>query len=88
MDHSTPRKVEHQQTDRGYVPVYATGVVEQPWANYSQTDHEVWNTLYRRQRERLRHHYAYWRATWGWDPLNPDMEAIARRWGGTEVCWR
>jgi Phenylalanine-4-hydroxylase len=23
----TPRKVEHQQTDRGYVPVYATGVV-------------------------------------------------------------
>jgi Phenylalanine-4-hydroxylase len=22
----TPRKVEHQQTDRGYVPVYATGV--------------------------------------------------------------
>jgi phenylalanine-4-hydroxylase len=29
----TPRKVEHQQTDRGYVPVYATGVVEQPWAS-------------------------------------------------------
>ena len=54
MDHSTPRKVEHQQTDRGYVPVYATGVVEQPWANYSQTDHEVWNTLYRRQRELLK----------------------------------
>jgi phenylalanine-4-hydroxylase len=42
----TPRKVEHQQTDRGYVPVYATGVVEQPWASYSQTDHEVWDTLY------------------------------------------
>ena len=54
MDHSTPRKVEHQQTDRGYVPVYATGVVEQPWADYSQTDHEVWNTLYRRQRELLK----------------------------------
>ena len=49
----TPRKVEHQQTDRGYVPVYATGVVEQPWASYSQTDHEVWDTLYQRQRELL-----------------------------------
>ena len=49
----TPRRVEHQQTDRGYVPVYATGVVEQPWASYSRTDHEVWDTLYKRQREML-----------------------------------
>jgi phenylalanine-4-hydroxylase len=49
----TPRRVEHQQTDRGYVPVYATGIVEQPWASYSRTDHEVWNTLYKRQRELL-----------------------------------
>ncbi|SEO33265.1 Phenylalanine 4-hydroxylase [Luteibacter sp. UNC138MFCol5.1] len=49
----TPRRVEHQQTDRGYVPVYATGTVEQPWASYSKTDHEVWDTLYRRQRELL-----------------------------------
>jgi phenylalanine-4-hydroxylase len=49
----TPRRVEHQQTDRGYVPVYATGVVEQPWASYSRTDHEVWDTLYKRQRELL-----------------------------------
>ena len=48
---STPRRVEHQQTDRGYVPVYATGVVEQPWENYSQTDHEVWDTLFQRQRD-------------------------------------
>ena len=53
MDHATPRKVEHQQTDRGYVPVYATGVVEQPWDSYSATDHEVWNTLYARQCELL-----------------------------------
>ena len=53
MDHATPRRVEHQQTDRGYVPVYATGVVEQPWDSYTATDHEVWNTLYRRQRELL-----------------------------------
>ena len=50
----TPRKVEHQQSDRGYVPVYATGVVEQPWDSYSKTDHEVWDTLFKRQRELLR----------------------------------
>lgn len=49
----TPRRVEHQQTDRGYVPVYATGTVEQPWASYSKTDHDVWDTLYKRQRELL-----------------------------------
>jgi phenylalanine-4-hydroxylase len=49
----TPRKVEHQQTDRGYVPVYATGVLEQPWASYSPTDHAVWDTLFKRQRELL-----------------------------------
>jgi phenylalanine-4-hydroxylase len=53
MDNNTPRRVEHQQTDRGYVPVYATGVVEQPWADYSRTDHEVWDTLFKRQRELL-----------------------------------
>ncbi|GAA0904593.1 phenylalanine 4-monooxygenase [Luteibacter anthropi] len=50
---TTPRRVEHQQTDRGYVPVYATGTVEQPWASYSSTDHEVWDTLYRRQKALL-----------------------------------
>jgi phenylalanine-4-hydroxylase len=48
-----PRKIEHQQTDRGYVPVYATGVVEQPWDRYSASEHEVWDTLFRRQRELL-----------------------------------
>ena len=50
-----PRRVEHQQTDRGYIPVYATGIVEQPWAEYSRTDHEVWAQLFRRQREILTH---------------------------------
>ena len=48
-----PRRVEHQQTDRGYVPVYTTGVVEQPWEGYTPTDHQVWATLFRRQREVL-----------------------------------
>ena len=36
----------------------------------------------------LRRHYAAWRDKWGFDALNPDMEALRARWGGTEVCWR
>ncbi|MDE2053745.1 MAG: phenylalanine 4-monooxygenase [Xanthomonadaceae bacterium] len=51
---TTPRRVEHQQTDRGYVPIYTTATVEQPWADYTQTEHEVWATLFRRQREVLK----------------------------------
>src|SRR5690348_18329705 len=51
---STPRRVEHQQTDRGYVPIYTTATVEQPWADYTPTEHEVWATLFRRQREVLK----------------------------------
>ena len=50
---NSPQRLEHQMTDKGYVPVYATGVVEQPWAGYSATDHEVWATLFARQRELL-----------------------------------
>ena len=50
---STPRRVEHQQTDRGYIPVYTTATVKQPWADYTRTEHEVWATLFRRQREVL-----------------------------------
>jgi glycosyltransferase involved in cell wall biosynthesis len=37
---------------------------------------------------RLQHHYAYWKEKWGFDILNPDMEAVIERWGHTEVCWR
>lgn len=36
----------------------------------------------------LQHHYAYWRQKWGWDMLNPDLGAVRRRWGGSEICWR
>jgi GT2 family glycosyltransferase len=36
---------------------------------------------------RLRHHHGYWREKWGWDARNPDMEAIERRWGNTEIWW-
>jgi GT2 family glycosyltransferase len=36
----------------------------------------------------LRRHYVSWRDKWGFDPLNPDMDEVLRRYGGTEVCWR
>ena len=44
-----PRRVEHQYTDKGYVPVYTTAVVEQPWAEYTATEHQTWATLFERQ---------------------------------------
>lgn len=50
---TAPRRVEHQQTDKGYVPVYTTSVVAQPWERYSADDHSTWGTLYARQRELL-----------------------------------
>jgi phenylalanine-4-hydroxylase len=49
-----PRRVEHQQTDKGNVPVYTTAIVEQPWSSYSAEDHATWATLFRRQRELLK----------------------------------
>ncbi|MFC6840631.1 phenylalanine 4-monooxygenase [Xanthomonas theicola] len=53
MTDTAPRRIEHQQTDKGYVPVYATAVVAQPWEGYSADDHATWGTLYQRQRELL-----------------------------------
>ncbi|PJJ95807.1 phenylalanine 4-monooxygenase [Lysobacteraceae bacterium NML75-0749] len=50
---STPRRVENIITDKGKVPVYATGVVEQPWDDYSAEEHDTWRTLYLRQRALL-----------------------------------
>ena len=50
---NTANRIEHQLTDKGYVPVYTTAVVEQPWDSYTKTDHEVWATLFKRQRELL-----------------------------------
>lgn len=47
------RRVEHRMTDKGYVPVYTTAVVEQPWDRYSAEDHAVWRTLFERQRSVL-----------------------------------
>lgn len=48
-----PRRVENLHTDKGKVPVYATGVVPQPWDDYTPTDHDVWRQLYERQRALL-----------------------------------
>jgi phenylalanine-4-hydroxylase len=48
-----PRRLESVQTERGSIPVYATGTVEQPWAQYSATDHAVWQQLYARQQALL-----------------------------------
>src|SRR5207342_2251448 len=47
------KQVEHQHTDKGYVPVYTTAVVEQPWAAYTAVDHNVWAQLFERQRALL-----------------------------------
>lgn len=52
---NTPQRVEHAMTDKGYVPLYATGIVEQPWESYTPEDHETWSILYRRQRDLLEH---------------------------------
>jgi phenylalanine-4-hydroxylase len=48
-----PARIENIVTDKGKVPVYATGIVDQPWDDYSDTDHDVWRRLYERQRELL-----------------------------------
>ena len=48
-----PQRIEHQLTDKGYVPVYTTAVVEQPWSSYSATDHDVWAQLFARQQKIL-----------------------------------
>ncbi|MBX3712324.1 MAG: phenylalanine 4-monooxygenase [Lysobacter sp.] len=46
---AVPQRVEHQMTDKGYVPVYTTAVIEQPWDQYTATDHQVWAALFERQ---------------------------------------
>ena len=54
MSATAPRRVENIQTDKGKVPVYATGIIEQPWDDYGDEDHATWATLYARQREVLK----------------------------------
>ncbi len=54
MSATAPRRLENIQTDKGKVPVYATGIVDQPWDDYRDEDHATWATLYARQREVLK----------------------------------
>ena len=61
------------------VPNAARSVVRRiEWGNPRHPPHEV---------RRLRHHYAYWREKWGFDPINPDLGQILDRYRDTEVCW-
>ncbi|MDG6347307.1 phenylalanine 4-monooxygenase [Luteimonas sp. 8-5] len=72
-----PRRLENLHTDKGKVPVYATGVVEQPWDSYTATDHDVWRRLYARQCELLvgRASEAFLRAQ---DAMGMTLDAIPR----------
>jgi GT2 family glycosyltransferase len=47
-----------------------------------------WDRGPRSYRRAVTRHYRYWCKKWGWDLLNPDVEAIQRRWGTTEICWK
>lgn len=49
----TPRRVEHELTDKGYVPMYTTEVVEQAWESYTPEDHQTWAILFQRQTDLL-----------------------------------
>ncbi|MDX6667474.1 MAG: hypothetical protein QOK04_854 [Solirubrobacteraceae bacterium] len=35
----------------------------------------------------LNRHYQSWREKWGFDPLNPNLDAIRKRWHGSEILW-
>jgi phenylalanine-4-hydroxylase len=47
------QRLENQLTDKGHVPVYTTDVVEQPWSDYSETEHQTWASLFERQKTLL-----------------------------------
>lgn len=36
----------------------------------------------------LKRDYSYWRKKWGFDPLNPDMDFILRKYANTEIVWQ
>ena len=43
------KRITYLQTDRGELPMYAQGIVEQDWDSYTDTDHAVWKQLFERQ---------------------------------------
>ena len=97
-----PNRVEHQQTDKGYVPVYTTAVVAQPWDDYTATDHDVWRQLYERQREllvgRASDEFLVAQDAMGMTPgRDPEVRRAQRRaarghrlgsWSGSRACCR
>jgi len=90
---NSPQRLEHQMTDKGFVPIYATGVVEQPWSSYSDADHETWATLFARQRDLLqgRASTAFLQAqdAMGMSPLQipkfEDLNRVMRAANGWEI---
>jgi len=48
-----PERIQHKLTDKGYVPVYTTAIVEQPWDSYDPVEHGTWATLFERQSKLL-----------------------------------
>ena len=50
---NSPQRVEASMTEKGYVPVYTTAVIEQPWNAYTLVEHATWATLFARQRDLL-----------------------------------
>jgi GT2 family glycosyltransferase len=53
----------------------------------SRVDVDLQGYYTKEQCARLRHHHAYWQTKWGWDARNPDMDAVLRQWGDSEICW-
>jgi GT2 family glycosyltransferase len=93
IHHFAARGGEHRRADlrtvraaairntAGRLPAQLRALAETRW------DVDFQGHFTREQCARLRHHHEYWRRKWGWDALNPDMDEVRRRWGGTEICW-
>lgn len=50
---SAPKRLDSSKDAAG-APVYATGVVEQPWESYTPEEHGRWNRLFLRQQKLIR----------------------------------
>ena len=75
------RRLELLRATGGRLPYRVRRAVERRF------DVDLQGAYTREQCRRLRRHRAHWRAKWGWDALNPDMDELRRRWAGTEICW-
>lgn len=48
-----PRRLNYDYSEGYAKPIYATGLVEQPWENYTPSEHQIWQTLFERQEKVL-----------------------------------